>query len=321
MAGDLPNVIPGEPVESAWGNDIRDRVTSRFADRTQRDVAIAVPQLGQIVYIEDPGEVEIWTGADWIPILLSDGTTNATGYLTIVSTTSFRAFRNTRDFGGGDEATSEIGVSQDGDVIIRLRDETLTEIARFTLGEDAAILDTDLEMDGGNIEFPNLDTGIRFVDAYIVRDPGGAMKFVHPTAGRSFRFYSGGPDQSDQVAFIGDSGIHVGPDATASARINKGVADGAAAYAFSTATGSGLGKHLLGCGLYGAGILGISIDNNGRPYMPAMGAGSFPDVVYRRASDGLLTFGSAAALTQPLQDQIDALEATIVALQAQVDSL
>ena len=66
---ELPDVIPGEPVESDWGNDIRDRVTSRYQDATDRAASEPLPQTGQITWLDDPGQLDYWDGTDWIGIV------------------------------------------------------------------------------------------------------------------------------------------------------------------------------------------------------------------------------------------------------------
>ena len=66
MAGEIDNVTPGEPVESAWGNRIRDRVLSRYLDRTERDFKNPVPDPGDMAYILNTLEVEVFDGVDWI---------------------------------------------------------------------------------------------------------------------------------------------------------------------------------------------------------------------------------------------------------------
>jgi len=64
---EIPNVVQGTPVESDWGNDIRDRTLQRYADATQRDTLTPLPVAGDLAYLEDTGEVQCWSGA-WLPI-------------------------------------------------------------------------------------------------------------------------------------------------------------------------------------------------------------------------------------------------------------
>ena len=62
---EIPNVVAGEPVQSDWGNDVRDRITSRYADATARAASTPFPQAGQITWLDDPGVLERFDGADW----------------------------------------------------------------------------------------------------------------------------------------------------------------------------------------------------------------------------------------------------------------
>ena len=65
---EIPNVVPGEPVESDWGNDIRDRAVMKYADATERDFSQPFPEFGELAWLDDPGWLTIWTGAGWVPI-------------------------------------------------------------------------------------------------------------------------------------------------------------------------------------------------------------------------------------------------------------
>ena len=67
---EIPNVVSGEPVIADWGNDIRDRVITRYADDTARTASLPFPAPGQVTWIETPGVLEVWTGAAWITLAL-----------------------------------------------------------------------------------------------------------------------------------------------------------------------------------------------------------------------------------------------------------
>ena len=62
---EIPNVVPGEPVEADWGNDVRDRSVQRFADATARTASLPFPGIGQLTWLDDPGVVEYWDGGTW----------------------------------------------------------------------------------------------------------------------------------------------------------------------------------------------------------------------------------------------------------------
>ena len=68
---ELPDVVPGEPVESDWGNNVRDRVTSRYADASARSASEPFPQAGQLTWLDDPGVLERFDGTDWALLALA----------------------------------------------------------------------------------------------------------------------------------------------------------------------------------------------------------------------------------------------------------
>ena len=69
---EIPDVIPGEPIESNWGNDVRDRSIQRYNDATARDSLVPFPQEGEPSWLDDPGVVEVYDGDDWVTIALED---------------------------------------------------------------------------------------------------------------------------------------------------------------------------------------------------------------------------------------------------------
>lgn len=65
--GWIPDVVPDEPVESVWGNEIRDRTSTPFPNVAARDAAIPIPQFGQVVFIQEPIPLEYWwDGSKWL---------------------------------------------------------------------------------------------------------------------------------------------------------------------------------------------------------------------------------------------------------------
>lgn len=74
---EIPNVVPGEPVEADWGNDIRDRSVQKYADLTALEASQPVPQLGELAWLDNPGYLVVCTDAitpTWTPLLdQSDG--------------------------------------------------------------------------------------------------------------------------------------------------------------------------------------------------------------------------------------------------------
>ena len=65
---EIPNVVPGEPVEADWGNDIRDRSVQKYADQSALDVSQPFPQAGEVVWLDDPGQFRAWSGTAWVPL-------------------------------------------------------------------------------------------------------------------------------------------------------------------------------------------------------------------------------------------------------------
>jgi hypothetical protein len=61
MTAWIPNVLPDEPVESAWGNSIRDRTITPFPNAAARTTAIPTPAVGMATVLLDTGALEIYT--------------------------------------------------------------------------------------------------------------------------------------------------------------------------------------------------------------------------------------------------------------------
>ena len=68
MTSWLPDVVPDEVIESAWGNTIRDRTATPFATAAARTTAIPTPTTGMVTYQIDTKRLEVWDGAQWSPI-------------------------------------------------------------------------------------------------------------------------------------------------------------------------------------------------------------------------------------------------------------
>ena len=77
---ELPNVVPGEPVESDWGNDIRDRTLQRYTDATDRDNRNPLPSPGDMAWLQDERRLQVYTPAGWTDQLQQAATnTNVRG--------------------------------------------------------------------------------------------------------------------------------------------------------------------------------------------------------------------------------------------------
>lgn len=65
--GEIADVVPGEPVESAWGNAVRDRSIQRYADQTALDGSVPIPVQGDVAYLLDSDTFQIHDGSVWQP--------------------------------------------------------------------------------------------------------------------------------------------------------------------------------------------------------------------------------------------------------------
>lgn len=61
----IPDVVMNETIESAWGNLIRDRTVTGFADAAERDAAIPTPAVGQACFLESTGGFYVHDGGVW----------------------------------------------------------------------------------------------------------------------------------------------------------------------------------------------------------------------------------------------------------------
>jgi len=76
---ELPEVIGGEVITSAFTNQVAARTAQRYASAAARDASIPVPVEGQVAWLEDTNRLTIRTGALWQhvgPRLLFRGNVN-----------------------------------------------------------------------------------------------------------------------------------------------------------------------------------------------------------------------------------------------------
>ena len=69
---EIPNVVPGEPIESNWGNEIRDRAVMRYPDATARDFSDPFPDVGQLSWLDSTGQIDRFGDDGWKPLALDD---------------------------------------------------------------------------------------------------------------------------------------------------------------------------------------------------------------------------------------------------------
>jgi len=62
---EMPDVVSGEPVESDWGNDVRDRTAQRYADQAARDAEHPLAAPGDIAFIEDISSFQVFSSGGW----------------------------------------------------------------------------------------------------------------------------------------------------------------------------------------------------------------------------------------------------------------
>ncbi|HKE67434.1 MAG TPA: hypothetical protein VKB59_22740 [Micromonosporaceae bacterium] len=65
MTGWIPDVVPDETIESAWGNEIRDRTVTPFTNAAERDASIPAPNEGMTVWLIDQAVTQIYHAGSW----------------------------------------------------------------------------------------------------------------------------------------------------------------------------------------------------------------------------------------------------------------
>ena len=73
MAGEFDQVIPGEIIESAWGNAIADRILNRYATATERDTKNPTPTDGDLAYLQNIDVVQVYQSGGWRAVLTAIG--------------------------------------------------------------------------------------------------------------------------------------------------------------------------------------------------------------------------------------------------------
>ena len=65
MTGWMPDVVPDAPVESAWGNKIRNRSITPFNTLAERDAYITAPVVGMECYVIATDSLYYYNGTAW----------------------------------------------------------------------------------------------------------------------------------------------------------------------------------------------------------------------------------------------------------------
>lgn len=63
---EIDDVVPGEIVESVWGNQIRDRTLQRYVDEVERDFLNPTPTAGDLAWLDNVESVQVFNGEDWV---------------------------------------------------------------------------------------------------------------------------------------------------------------------------------------------------------------------------------------------------------------
>jgi len=63
---EIPDVTPGGTIQTAWGNQIRDRALMRYANAAARDASNPIPASGDMAWLLDVDRLTIYTGAVWV---------------------------------------------------------------------------------------------------------------------------------------------------------------------------------------------------------------------------------------------------------------
>jgi hypothetical protein len=66
MTGWMPDVVPDAPIESAWGNKIRNRTMVPFNTTAERDGYITTPVVGMECYVTATDSIYYYNGTKWI---------------------------------------------------------------------------------------------------------------------------------------------------------------------------------------------------------------------------------------------------------------
>jgi hypothetical protein len=65
MTGWMPDVVPDAPIESSWGNKIRNRTIVPFATTAERDGNITAPVIGMECYVVSTDSFYYYNGTAW----------------------------------------------------------------------------------------------------------------------------------------------------------------------------------------------------------------------------------------------------------------
>ncbi len=76
---EIPDVLPGETITTAWGNQTRDRTVQRYTNAADRNASNPVPVAGLFAWLDNEGVVTVYDGAAWRQLPYLSGTNVAMG--------------------------------------------------------------------------------------------------------------------------------------------------------------------------------------------------------------------------------------------------
>ena len=59
---------PGETIDSPWGQATVERLIPRYSTAAVRDATILDPEEGQVCYVAEADQIQIWGGTEWVEI-------------------------------------------------------------------------------------------------------------------------------------------------------------------------------------------------------------------------------------------------------------
>lgn len=62
---EIADVVASETITVEWGNDIRDRTVQRYADTAERASEISSPNAGDLSFLEDTGDLDVYFSGAW----------------------------------------------------------------------------------------------------------------------------------------------------------------------------------------------------------------------------------------------------------------
>lgn len=65
---EMPDVVAGNTITVAWGNQIRDRTVQRYATAAARAASLPSPTEGDLSWLQDQNNMFVYDGTTWQPV-------------------------------------------------------------------------------------------------------------------------------------------------------------------------------------------------------------------------------------------------------------